>query len=1230
MIAQIMLCLSLLSSMVSVYAGAPGMLDTGFNSSGANPGFLNVSTELATRNFSTPSNAQVILQNADGSYFIAVDDDSATYITKMTVDNVQDTNFAVDSHGIISFSGKNSVAAMLILQSGNIAVVGGTGSAGWIMIFDPITGLVQQGFEQQDQLDGHYAVAQQSNGRIIVAGIENGFGTLLAYNSVTGAVDRSFGNNGRYVPGYTCRFNNILVDSVDNFYIAVAENETNYLRLLKITKNAVANTQYPSEVIWQFNYDAAILPQYTYLAFDINNNVVVGAMREGSLFVILVRTQVNNFVADNLFTFMDYVASMRVDSSNCIIFTGYNHSNSGLPFVARTLADGIGGIDTSFGLSGYADIAVPASSTSLWNDMIIRPSGQILVAGFGTIDAIQTPYLMALFGAGSQQYDVSVSAGVVGTIDYSFIKNGVIDLTTFNGVRSLDNQTPTVVLPTADGYQFITFGDGDMIRLTNGNILDANYGILGFVYNQTPGGTSGLIMDGQNRLVAAGTNVGWYNLGWVQRYQAGLSGVFDSTFNNTGIIHLVNFKINSIVQQSCGRYLVSGQNSLTGNAVLFAYNEFGFADTTFNETGRLDLSVQTNLQAIATDEYDRIVIATRDSDSNTLLVSRFTPTGQIDVTFNEPNGAVFCLSGVDDDAQIFITFDSNQNIVVAAHTVSLDQQAVSIICIDSGGNIVSTVYDLIFDTAPTLTNLKATSDGCVLLAGSQADGNHMWIARLVFENNEYALDITFNPQGIRPGVSTFSFDNAATAKNLQAAAIYSDGQITIVGTQTNGTINPFLSRIYNTPYTTQELQCLNTQSMGSNDYTFGIKNPPVNGFEFFAFTRSPELLGQAARAIALQNDQNIVVAVDGQQEDDTDPSLIYINVFDTDGVLNQNFNAQGSTPGQIVALSEFENQYVRDMMTMIADDGTYKALLAGYVTNQALNCSNSLLMQFILGSVDNFEQPGLDEAFGGYNGDSLGLAIGENSSQGFVLGKQSTGRIIISGFDPVNHVGLIQAYTPSGKLDQTFGRSGYFVQGAAGIYASVVDSFDRIIVGYSDDIGNLLLARILSDGSGLDTTFGIDGIFLLDYADVQAPLTSQDSYKIVLDQAGNIYVAASLLDGTVLVLNKMDPNAAHGIYASSSFTQGDFGGSLYGLQIGSLLINQDNNLIVVGSDQESLLIAQITTFDFLLLDPAFNAQDTPGYIRYNISSDRTVRTTNMTGGLIHPDGRYIVIGHQIQ
>lgn len=1230
MIAQIMLCLSLLSSIGSVYAGSPGMLDTGFNSSGANPGFLNLSTELATRNFSTPSNAQVMLQNADGSYFIAVDDDSVTYITKMTVDNVQDADFAVDSDGIISFSGKSSVAAMLTLQSGNIAVVGGTGSAGWIMIFDPITGLLQQGFAAQDQLDGHYAVAQQSNGRIIVAGIENGVGTLLAYNSVTGTVDKTFGNNGRYAPGYTCQFNTILVDADDHIYIMVAQNSTNYLRVLKLTVNAVVDLQHPTtEVIWEFDYNAAIVPQYTYLTFDIHNNIVIGAMRVGSFFVLLVRTQENNFVADNLFTFMDYVSSMRVDSSNCIIFTGYNHSRSGLPFVARTLSDGTGGIDRSFGTSGYASVAVPASSTSAWNDVIIRPSGQILAAGMGTINSVQTPYLMALFGTGAQQHDASVAAGVAGTLDTNFITGGVIELTTFDGVRSLDNQTPMVVLPTADGYEFIAFGDGDMIRLTNGNALDYNYGILGFVYNQTPGGTSGLIMDGQGRLVAVGTNVGGYNLGWVQRYQAGESGVFDSTFNNTGIIDLVNFKICSIVQQSCGRYLVTGQNSLTGNAVIFAYNELGFPDTTFNAAGRLDLSVQTNLQAIATDEYDRIVIATRDSDSNTVLVTRFTPTGQVDTTFNEPNGAVVCLNGVADEAQIFITFDNNQNIVVAAQTVDTERITVSVVGIDTLGNIIYPRFVINFTSDPTLTNLQATADGCVLLGVTQSIGKDMRIIRLVVQDNAYTFDTTFNPDGFRPGVASLGFDIGASESNLQALAIYPDGQIAFAGTETNGTINPFLSRLYNTPYTTRELQSLDAQPIGSNDYTFGIKNPPANGFEFFAFTRYPEFLGQAARAIALQDDQNIVVAVDGQQEEETDPSLIYLNVFDVDGLLNPNFNSQGSTPGQIVALSEFENQYVRDMMTM-TDDGIYKALLTGYVTSRALNSNNSLLMQYILGSVDSVAQPGLDETFGGYNGDSLGVAIGENSSQGFTLLRQSTGRIIVAGFDPVNNVGLIQAYTPSGKLDQTFGQSGYFVQGASGIYASVIDSLDRIIVGYSDDLGNLLLARILSDGSGLDATFGTDGVFLLNYGDSQAPLTSQDSYKMVLDQDGNIFVAAILLDGTILVVDKMDQNA-QGVYASTSFTQSNFGGSLYRLQIGSLLINQDNNLIFVGSDQDSLLIAQITTTtEFIQLDPAFNPQDTPGYIRYNISADRTVRTTNMTGGLIHPDGRYIVIGHQIQ
>ena len=843
-------------------------------------------------------------------------------------------------------------------------------------------------------------------------------------------------------------------------------------------------------------------------------------------------------------------------------------------------------------------------------------------------------------------FSFRLSADVIpGTIDLNFGTDGVIELADFSGVRDLSGQTPTVVLPTSDGSQYIAFSNGNIIKLTNQNVLDRSYGIEGFVFYQTPGGTSTMMFDGQNHMIAVGTYTSDYNLGWFARYQLGNSGQFDTNFNHVGLIHLVNFKINSVVQQSSGRYIVAGQNSLNGHMVLLAYTLDGILDTTFNAKGSdgqagttpgvFELNIVANIYAMIADEYDRLYVAIRNSFTGIISVVRLTSSGQIDTTFNAPAGMVDMLRGSYDQAQIRLSFDAFGNIVLAATTYLTIEPAespsfyISVSSMNSDGQIVSPQFDFMLPDTPTLSSCIATSDGKILVAGSQ-ENNAMWVAQITSDAGQYILDPTFNANltsGDIAGIMQFSFDQSATASNLNSIAIYPGGDITMVGIQTDGTVNPFLSRAYDAIDITEQAICQNSKPIGTNDLTFGVLNPPVQGFEFLAITRNPALSGQTAQAIALQNDQTILVAIDGQldPQDPQEPSLIFLNVFTTQGQLDEKFEG-GFAPGQAIVLDSYQDQYVRDMIAIKTNDGVDKAVVTGYVTNAALSSNNLLLLQYLVTP----QSPGLDESFGGYNGDPLGIVIGVGQSQGHTVGQQSTGRLIVCGYNPEAQLGLIQGYTQSGLLDETFGNGGYITQGSTGVFVSLIDSLDRIVIAYSDELGNLIVSRILADGSGLDTTFGIEGILFIGFNDEGfAPLSSNNSFKIVLDSDENLYVVAVLLNGTIIAVDKFDPNGID-CTASSSFDNSYFGGTLDNFSIGKLLINQDNHLVICGADATSILLIQIVQdnpdhLDFLWFDERFNAQDTPGYIRYNITD---ITQSTITDAVIHPDGRYILTGYK--
>jgi hypothetical protein len=223
----------------------------------------------------------------------------------------------------------------------------------------------------------------------------------------------------------------------------------------------------------------------------------------------------------------------------------------------------------------------------------------------------------------------------------------------------------------------------------------------------------------------------------------------------------------------------------------------------------------------------------------------------------------------------------------------------------------------------------------------------MWVARVTVAG---LLDTTF---GAANGIMTFNFDSAGTVtgRSCTCIAIYPDGQIALVGRETNSattpTVTPFLSMAYNTPYTTQVNIFQDAQAAGTNDLTLGASSTSSTnlGVTFFASTAADATSGQVARAIALQDDAHILVAVDGGlSSGSATPSDIYLKMFDIDGVPQTTFG----TSGQQNIVTRYQNQYVQDMVTFTTIAGIHKALLAGYVTNSILGITSSCCCNIIL------------------------------------------------------------------------------------------------------------------------------------------------------------------------------------------------------------------------------------------------------------------------------------------
>ena len=820
-----------------------------------------------------------------------------------------------------------------------------------------------------------------------------------------------------------------------------------------------------------------------------------------------------------------------------------------------------------------------------------------------------------------------------GTIDTNFGNNGQVNIGA--QLTRYSQAVPVVILPMPDGSQYIAWTIplecSFITRFTNENILDTTYGQGGYSA-ATNYGVTAMFMDGQNRLVLTGSYMPDWPTAWSSRYVAGDSGAMDSAFNDGYGIFIYDIIFTCMLQQSMSRYIAAGQDE-NGHVCVFAFNDNGYVDMTFNSNsenpGRTSFSIPGIVPSVIADMYDRLYIPVRNYFTGQLAIFRLTSSGEIDTTFSQV-GSFNILLNNDDGAQIRLVFDASGNIVIVAHELRSENDVlvpyIGIAAVDQAGDLVYPQFLIAGLNQPTLTSVIATSDGAILIAGYQSGNNDMWIARVVGnQDNEYQLDTTFAASpAIIPGILQFSFDSSqsVTARDLLSIAMYPDGMISILGTETDSVITSFMSRAYNGEYVTENSIALNGQPVGTNDHTFGVISPDANGIEFLATTRSPLTEGQIAQAIALQDDQTIIVAIDGQLSD-VEPRIIYMNAFDVDGLVDLNFN-QDDTPGTAVVLDTYDNQYVRDILTFTDVDGIARAILTGYVTNTALGCSNSLLVQYLLGSQDGQTSAGMDQFFGGANGDPLGVALGIGASQGFVVNRQSIGRIIVGGIDTIQNIGLLQAYTSTGLLDTTFGTSGYYRQGTTGIYVAILNGIDELMIAYNDGSGNLMISRILADGSSIDTVYGDQGICFLDY---DGMLTANDSFRIVLDQNNNLFVVAILQEGSLIVVNKLDPNG-HDIVASSTFDASYFADNLQNFNIAHIGLNQSGALMVSGSDDYSILVVQIVQDHqgFLILDQQFNSAQTPGYLRYTITDIRSNNQDRLTDGLIHPDGRYIVCG----
>lgn len=684
-----------LFSATAIQSSNPGTLDTNYNTgSSQEAGFVDLTNEITTN--LGAGTVKSMLQMSDGSYFVLAEDDNSdnSYLIKFNSSDVQIT-IGFGTAGVVTISNMATANDMILMQDGNLLIVGVNSLDRFrIVSLNPSTGAVIGDLDIE--WGGFYfnnAVAQQSNGRLIFSGAWSEEDTtltpgLIAFNPLTFQLDPTFGEGGIYrypaLPITTPQgLGNMVIDTDDNIYFVIQYNDLNNLVGVYKLSNTVVGP-----VLWTGNQVIPSLgdSRYNQIARDQNGNIIVASSGDSSnKFINVYRfksddgsvLQTNSFAYATTGITYPLISGLFIDdtpsSAGNIILTGYDATNS-TPFVMRILSD-FTGVDTSFNASpatnpGVQPITVtaPASSGGSWGAGFISANGKITVGGYATISSTNKPYLMRLYGNDNVgEYSQAIDAGVPGTLNLGFGTDGYLDLS------GIIESSVRVVLPIANGYQYIVFDDGTLVRLTNGNDYDFTYGpnADGRAVD-APLGVTSMIIDANGCLVLVGTDPTPH--GWIVRYAAGDSGEYDLTFNNGMPLYFssgtdITTIATCVVEQTMARLVVAGSITAMGTVgCLFAVTNTGEIDTTFYSnlgyyTGTYVNVDTTLIPSLVADQDDRLIFAykgTTSAGSNIYLV-RITASGE-----PETDPQLISDFGINvDETNIRVCLDVNGNIVVA-------------------------------------------------------------------------------------------------------------------------------------------------------------------------------------------------------------------------------------------------------------------------------------------------------------------------------------------------------------------------------------------------------------------------------------------------------------------------------------------------------------------------------------------------------------------------------------
>jgi len=429
----------------------------------------------------------------------------------------------------------------------------------------------------------------------------------------------------------------------------------------------------------------------------------------------------------------------------------------------------------------------------------------------------------------------------------------------------------------------------------------------------------------------------------------------------------------------------------------------------------------------------------------------YAAPGELDTTFNPPNGFVTYDSG-DDNWGDAVAIQSDGKIVVVGGSHNGTDYDILVLRYNTDGSLDSDFGIngvATYDSANWDYGLAVAiqSDGKIVVAGRITvigTGDDILVLRY---NVDGSLDSGFGTNGVV--IYDIGYSNLG-----DAVAIQSDGKIVVSGSSYDGPDRDVLVLRYNTD--------------GSLDSGFG-----TNGVA----TYDSGNWDYGGLAVAIQSDGKIVVANRRNYSGivNTDVQVLRYN---TDGSLDNSFGTNG-----VATYDSGSN----DLVWGVALQSDGKIVVAGESSvNWDTGYEDVLVLRYNPdGSLDN--------GFGTNGVVTYGFDQGARDKS-YAVAIQPNGKIVVVGFsnpmvvgDSVTYLGsdvLVLRYNTVGSLDNSFGTNGVVTYGYdqgswdCGYAVAIQPDGGIVIVGETDINGampyDLLVLRLLGDGT-VSTPLSRDG-----------------------------------------------------------------------------------------------------------------------------------------------------------